>query len=200
MKPSRRRGPQGPCGAALLASARDTGKTEPPQRGFGRGVQIRHGLRWRGAPPAYRMHQTIYNRYVRWSCPGVLNFTFAELAARGGKLDRLMIYATHLTAYRTAASLLKKVLSRCIDRTRGGLNSRLHAVCDGEGRLVAMLLTERQMSDHQFLPWCCPSRRLPRTCSVTAAMPATASGQLLPSAASRPASLPHARPRYRCRP
>jgi transposase len=29
------------------------------------------------------------------------------------------------------------------------LNSKLHAVCDGHGRLIAMLLSEGQMSDHK---------------------------------------------------
>jgi len=29
------------------------------------------------------------------------------------------------------------------------LNSKLHAVCDGKGRPIAMLLTEGQMSDHK---------------------------------------------------
>jgi transposase len=29
------------------------------------------------------------------------------------------------------------------------LNSKLHAVCDGEGRPIVMMLTEGQMSDHK---------------------------------------------------
>ncbi len=71
---------------------------------------IRNGLRWRDAPPAYGPHKTIYNRFIRWSRMGVFNRIFAELAAKGGKPDRLMIDATHLKAHRTAASLLKKGL------------------------------------------------------------------------------------------
>ena len=31
----------------------------------------------------------------------------------------------------------------------GGLNSKLHAVCDGQGRPVLLLLTEGRMSDHK---------------------------------------------------
>jgi transposase len=68
---------------------------------------IRNGLRWRDAPPAYGPHKTIYNRFIRWSRLGVFNRIFAELAAKGGKPDRLMIDTTHLKAHRTAASLLK---------------------------------------------------------------------------------------------
>ena len=38
---------------------------------------------------------------------------------------------------------------RRIGRTKGGLNSKLHAVCDGQGRPIIMLLSEGQMSDHK---------------------------------------------------
>jgi putative transposase len=71
---------------------------------------IRNGLRWRDAPVGYGPHKTIYNRFIRWSRLGVFNRIFAELAAKGGKPDQLMIHATHLKAHRTAASLLKKGL------------------------------------------------------------------------------------------
>jgi putative transposase len=71
---------------------------------------IRNGLRWRVAPVGYGPHKTIYNRLIRWSRLGVFNRIFAELAAKGGKPDQLMIDATHLKAHRTAASLVKKGL------------------------------------------------------------------------------------------
>jgi putative transposase len=71
---------------------------------------IRNGLRWRDAPTGYGPHKTIYNRFIRWSRLGVFNRIFAELAAKGGKPDRLMIDTTRLKAHRTAASLLKKGL------------------------------------------------------------------------------------------
>ena len=111
---------------------------------------IRNGLRWRDAPPEYGPHKTIYNRFIRWSRLGVFNRIFAALAAKGGKPDRLMIDATHLKAHRTAASLLKKGMFPDVSgRTKGGLNSKLHAVCDGQGRPRVMLLSEGQMSDYK---------------------------------------------------
>lgn len=65
-----------------------------------------------------------------------------ELAGDGGDTEELMIDATHLKAQRTAASLLKKgALLRHIGRTKGGLNSKMHAVCDGEGRPRSVFLT-----------------------------------------------------------
>jgi transposase len=94
---------------------------------------IRNGLRWRDAPREHGPHKTIYNRFVRWSRLGVFNKIFPELARKAGKPSRLMIGATHLKAHRTAASLLKKgSVPRRIGRTKGGLNSKLHAVRDGQ--------------------------------------------------------------------
>ncbi|MGD9811705.1 MAG: IS5 family transposase [Sphingomonadaceae bacterium] len=111
---------------------------------------IRNGLRWRDAPADYGPPKTIYNRFIRWSRLGVFNKIFAALSAKGGKPDQLMIDATHLKAHRTAASLLKKGLfPRRIGRTKGGLNSKLHAVCDQKGRPLVMLLSEGQMSDYK---------------------------------------------------
>ena len=110
---------------------------------------IKNGLRWRDAPGDYGPHKTIYNRFVRWSRLGVFNKIFAELARKGGKPERIMIDATHLKAHRTAASLLKRACSPTIGRTKGGLNSKLHAVCDGRGRPLVMLLSEGQMSDYK---------------------------------------------------
>ncbi len=80
----------------------------------------------------------------------MFNKIFAALSAKGGKLDQLMIDATHLKAHRTAASLFKKgSVPRRIGRTKGGLNSKLHVVCDGRGRPLVMLLSEGQMSDYK---------------------------------------------------
>ena len=60
-----------------------------------------------------------------------------------------MLDGTHLKAHRTAASLLKRGCSPSYRRTKGGLNSKLHAVCDGAGKPIILLLSEGQMSDHK---------------------------------------------------
>ena len=44
---------------------------------------------------------------------------------------------------------LVRCAPRRIGRTKGGLNSKLHAVCDGLGRPIILLLSEGQMSDHK---------------------------------------------------
>ncbi len=110
---------------------------------------IRNGLRWRDAPGDYGPSKTLCNRFIRWSRLGIFNRIFEALAHEGGKPDRVMIDATHLKAHRTAASLLKRAVPRRIGRTKGGLNAKLHAVCDGQGRPIVLLLSEGQVSDYK---------------------------------------------------
>src|SRR6202042_2505330 len=43
----------------------------------------------------------------------------------------------------------KGPVPRRIGRTKGGLNSKLHVVCDSRGRPLVMLLSEGQMSDYK---------------------------------------------------
>lgn len=44
---------------------------------------------------------------------------------------------------------LKRGCSPAYRAHKGGLNSKLHTVCDGEGRPIIMVLSEGQMSDHK---------------------------------------------------
>jgi len=69
---------------------------------------IRNGLQWKDAPAGYGPHKTLYNRFISWSLMGVFDCISAGLAGEGPKPERVIIDATHLKAYRTAASLLKK--------------------------------------------------------------------------------------------
>jgi transposase len=111
---------------------------------------LKSGLRWRDAPAAYGPHKTLYNRFIRWSRMGLFNRIFAALTEAAGAPETAMIDSTHLKAHRTASSLLKKGLfPRCIGRTKGGLNSKLHAVCNDQGRPLILALTEGQTSDYK---------------------------------------------------
>lgn len=111
---------------------------------------IKQGLQWKDAPVGYGLHKTLYNRFIRWSRTGVFDRIFAALAGQGPKPQRIMSDATHLKAHRTAASLLKQgMFPVSLGRTKGGLNSKLHIVCNQDGKTICLLLSEGQMSDYK---------------------------------------------------
>ena len=61
-----------------------------------------------------------------------------------------MIDATYLKTHRTASILgIKKGgLGRLIGRAKGGMNAKLHAVIDAEGRPLSFFMTAGQVSDY----------------------------------------------------
>ncbi len=149
---------------------------------------FRTGLQSKSAPPDYDPHKTLYNRFVRWSRLGVFDRIFAALVEEASVPARRIINSTHLKAQRTAASLLEKGAPRCIGRTKGGLNSKLHAVCDGHCRPVVMMLNERQTNDHKgaalLLPVFPPASELLVIADTTATDP----GKSCATMGSSPAS------------
>jgi len=71
------------------------------------------------------------------------------LAAEASAPKTVMIDVTYLKAHRTATSLRsKKGRGRLIGRTRGRMNTKLHAVCDAEGRPIRLFMTTGQVSDY----------------------------------------------------
>ncbi|MFC0500560.1 IS5 family transposase [Asaia krungthepensis] len=110
----------------------------------------RNGLRWRDAPREYGSHKTLYNRWKRWGAMGIFARMMDGLAA--GRLDHqtIMMDAAYLKAHRTASSLqIKKGgPGRLIGRTKGGMNTKLHAVTDRNGRPIRFLMTVGQISDY----------------------------------------------------
>ncbi len=74
----------------------------------------------------------LYNRWKRWSDKGVFARVIAGLAVEHGEETTVMINATHLKAHHTASSLgvKKGGRGRLFGRTRGGMNPKLHAICD----------------------------------------------------------------------
>lgn len=109
------------------------------------------GCRWRDAPAIYGPHKTLYTRWRRWSKQGWFDETMQKLAKRSKKIRIIMIDSTCFKAHRTSSSLGAHVgeLGRLIGKTRGGWNTKLHAMCDEKGRIIAIYLTGRNTSDYK---------------------------------------------------
>ena len=79
---------------------------------------IKHGLQWKDAPKAYGPHKTLYNRFR------------SRAKSRAHHDPR---HAPESTP-QDGEFAQKGDGPRRIGRTKGGLNSKLHTVCDGEER------------------------------------------------------------------
>ncbi|MBT9387026.1 IS5 family transposase [Pseudooceanicola sp. CBS1P-1] len=110
----------------------------------------RNGLRWCDAPREYGPPKTLYNRWKRWSRMGVFARIMEGLASEKADTRMVMIDATYLKAHRTASSLRpeKGGRGRLIGHTKGGMNTKLHAVADMKGRPIRLFMTAGPVSDY----------------------------------------------------
>ncbi|MFT8479468.1 IS5 family transposase [Gluconobacter oxydans] len=107
----------------------------------------RNGMRWRDAPREYGPHKTLWKR---WGAMGIFMRMMDGLSAAKTGPQTIMIDATYLKAHRTASSLRlkKRDPGRLTGRTKGGINTRLHAVTDQNGRPLSFFMTAGQISDY----------------------------------------------------
>ena len=115
----------------------------------------RTGCRWRDVPDVYGSRHTIYTRWRRWSKNGlflgILVLLALETMSREKNPQRTQAHmdATYCKAHPRACNgaFHTGEWGRLIDKTKGGQNRQLHAVCDGKIRIFAIHLTEGTASD-----------------------------------------------------
>ena len=108
---------------------------------------LRSGCRWKDAPAAYGPHKTLYNRFVRWAAKGVWTELFHVLAGAGGPPAEVLLDSTSMKVHRCATGGKRGQRSQAIGVSRGGRNTKLHALSDEFGRLLAFALTGGPAAD-----------------------------------------------------
>ena len=111
---------------------------------------IRNGLMWRDAPAAYGPHKTLVQPLRALESGGRVRPDLRR-PCRRQRCDRHRDDRRDPSqgASHRSEPAQKGAVPRRIGRTKGGLNSKLHAVCDGDGKPLILLLTEGQVSDYR---------------------------------------------------
>ena len=106
---------------------------------------LRNFCRWQDCPAVYGPSTTVYNRFNRWSRSGRWLAIFEALLETVPK-DVRSIDSTSIKVQRAAAA--EKGGRGAGNRLlRGGRTTKIHAICDGEGRLFRFLLTPGNVAD-----------------------------------------------------
>jgi transposase len=110
----------------------------------------RNGLRWRDAPREYGPAKTLYNRWKRWSDKGVFLAMMDGLSAKGHRAqdDHDRRDLSQSAPHSIQPGDKKGGPGRLIGRTKGGMNTKLHAVTDAMGRPISFFMTAGQVSDY----------------------------------------------------
>ena len=102
---------------------------------------LKSGCRWCDCPPEYGPPTTIYNRFVRWARRGIWEKMFRRLGWQWA-FRRLANDRFHARESAPVRSRRKRgEQKQAVGRSRGGRNTKIHALADAKGRLIAILLT-----------------------------------------------------------
>ncbi|MCW8123339.1 MULTISPECIES: IS5-like element IS1650 family transposase [Streptomyces] len=113
------------------------------------------GAAWRDLPERYGPWKTVYERFRRWSADGTWDRLLAHVQQHSdaaGAVDWTVVCvdSTTVRAHQHAAGAPKKGQDwpgEALGRSRGGLTTKIHLACDGEGRPLAFTLTAGNVND-----------------------------------------------------
>src|SRR5512133_3086407 len=119
--------------------------------------RTRTGVPWRDLPERYGPWETVYKRFARWQTDGTWARIEAALrvqADAGGELlgrpDRQQCGPGPPACRRGPQRGLGSIQAsrqQALGRSRGGLTTKLHTICDGRGRNLVTQLTPGQDAD-----------------------------------------------------
>ena len=106
---------------------------------------LHEGIRWRALPTVFGCFSSVFTRFSRWEKRGLLKVLFEATAAAGNTGNERSLDASHIKVHQDANT--KAPEDEAIGMTRGGRNTKLHAVVDSAGHAVRLSLTAGQVND-----------------------------------------------------
>lgn len=109
---------------------------------------LRTGSPWRALPEKYGSWKTVYSRFRRWQKKGYLT-AILKLLTLQADMNHIMIDGTYVHAHKhSAGARHTSGINQALGRSRGGFTSKIHAVVDALGNLLAFTVTPGQYSEY----------------------------------------------------
>jgi transposase len=105
---------------------------------------LRTAIAWRDIPACYGPWNSVYTRWRRWCALGLWQ-EILRLLSRHAVGRVRFVDGTHIKLHQFGTNPAGGQRSQAIGRTKGGLNTKLCAVVEGRGRLMAAVLAPGQM-------------------------------------------------------
>jgi len=109
---------------------------------------LRSGAPWRDLPAVYGPRTTCYNRFVRWRRAGVWESIMQALTVAQNAAVQMI--DTSVVRVHQHAACIADSTEQAVERSRGGLTSKLHVVVDGKGLPLRLGITAGQTHDNRL--------------------------------------------------
>ena len=97
------------------------------------------GAQWRQLAKCYSPWQSVYARFAKWRDDGTWEKIFAELS-KDADTENLSMDSTCAKVHESSNGG-EKAENKAVGLTKGGLNTKIHAIVDGIGKPVVLLLS-----------------------------------------------------------
>ena len=104
---------------------------------------LRVAVAWRDLPPCYGPWKSVYTRWRRWCALGLWQEILRLLSRRAEGCVRF-IDGSHVKCHQFATNPAGGQSAQAIGRTKGGLNTKICALVEGRGRLMAAVIAPGQ--------------------------------------------------------
>jgi transposase len=109
-------------------------------------IVLSQGCKWRAIDRPEASWNSVYQYYRRWARQGVWAQLFAELGLPP-KGKRRFLDSTHVKVHRCACNPPGGQEGQAMGRTKGGMNTKVHAVTDEAGLPVRLYVTAGNDAD-----------------------------------------------------
>ncbi|MBH2044139.1 MAG: IS5 family transposase, partial [Comamonadaceae bacterium] len=110
----------------------------------------RTGSPWRDLPERLGRWNVVCQRYAYWCKKGHFERLFQGV--QQPDMEEVMVDSTCCRAHQSSAGAMKTNGPQAIGITRGGRNTKIHAVCDALGNPLRFVLTAGQRHDAKPVP------------------------------------------------
>ena len=107
---------------------------------------VRTGAPWRDLPPDFGSWKSVYTRFRTWTRFGVWEILWNVLKKNADHESHILDSTTTKVHQHAMGGIGGKVV-HAIGKTRGGWNTKIHAVVDALGHPIDVLITEGQLHD-----------------------------------------------------
>jgi len=109
-------------------------------------IVLSQGCKWRAIDRPEAAWNSVYQYYRRWTRQGIFTELFSqiELPLEG---SQRFLDSTHVKLHRCASNPCGGQASQAMGRTKGGMNTKIHAVVDRLGQPIRLLLSAGHEAD-----------------------------------------------------